>query len=324
MPARNLLKPNRIDAEIISPNHAKIVMEPFERGFGHTLGNALRRVLLSSIEGPAPVEAMVAGADHEYCKIDGVSEDVVEIMLNLKGAVVRMDGGRREATLVLEKEGPGVATVGDFAFPHDIAPVNPEHVLATLAQGSKLRMEVRFETSRGYQPANQRRDSARPGAIALDASFGPILHAGYSVESSRLGERSDLDRLVMEVRTNGSITPEQAVRNAAVIFASQLSVFTGIDIGSGSAAALAPAPDDAPKVDPQLMRPVEELELTIRSSNCLKAENIFYIGDLVSRSEQDLLKTPNLGRKSLNEIKDALSARGLRLGMKLESWPPAA
>jgi DNA-directed RNA polymerase subunit alpha len=325
----NLLKPTRaIQVEPLGGNRAKATLEPFERGYGHTLGNALRRVLLSSMVGYAPTEVTIAGVLHEYSTIDGVQEDVVHIMLNLKGVVFKLHN-RDEVTLVLRKEGEGPVTAGDIQTPHDVEIINPEHVIAHLSQGGKLDMQIKVEKGRGYVPGNIRRygeeSSKSIGRIVLDASFSPVRRVSYAVENARVEQRTDLDKLVMEIETNGSMTPEEAIRASAKILVEQLIVFTaleghpGIRLDSGHTGA---PEQEGPEPPAILLRPVDELELTVRSANCLKAENIYYIGDLVQRSETELLKTPNLGRKSLNEIKEVLASRGLTLGTRLEGWPP--
>ena len=318
-----LLKPKAINVEPLGTNKAKVTLEPFERGYGHTLGNALRRVLLSSMVGYSPTEVTIAGVLHEYSTIDGVQEDVVNILLNLKGVVFKLHN-RDEVTLSLRKEGEGVVTAADIQTPHDVEIVNPEHVIATLSQGGKLDMQIKVEKGRGYVPGNVRgfRDdhSKTIGRIVMDASFSPVKRVSYAVEAARVEQRTDLDKLVMTIETNGAMTPEEAVRQSARILMDQLQVFGALE---GMAESAAQAASRSPQVDPILLRPVDDLELTVRSANCLKAENIYYIGDLIQRTETELLKTPNLGRKSLNEIKEVLASRGLSLGMKLENWPPA-
>ena len=322
----NLLKPKAINVEQLGHNRAKVELEPFERGYGHTLGNALRRVLLSSMLGYAATEVTIAGVVHEYSSIDGVQEDVVNILLNLKGVVFKLLN-RDEVTLSLRKDGEGVVTARDIQTPHDVEIVNPDHVIATLSAGGKLDMQIKVEKGRGYVPGNLRRyadESTKSiGRIVLDASFSPIRRVSYTVESARVEQRTDLDKLVMEIETNGAITAEDAVRASAKILVEQLAVFAQLE-GGELAAFDAPASSRGNATfDPILLRPVDELELTVRSANCLTAENIYYIGDLIQRTENELLKTPNLGRKSLNEIKEVLASRGLTLGMKLENWPPA-
>ncbi len=318
-----LLKPKAIQVESLGGHKAKATLEPFERGYGHTLGNALRRVLLSSMVGYAPTEVTIAGVLHEYSAIDGVQEDVVHIMLNLKGVVFRLHN-RDEVTLVLRKEGEGPVTAADIQTPHDVEIINPEHVIAHLAQGGKLDMQIKVEKGRGYVPGNLRRYGDEPtksiGRIVLDASFSPVRRVSYAVENARVEQRTDLDKLVMEIETNGAIPPEEAIRQSARILVEQLAFFAQIDVNPNDI-MIAPQARPTP-FDPILLRPVDELELTVRSANCLKAENIYYIGDLIQRTETELLKTPNLGRKSLNEIKEVLASRGLTLGARLENWPP--
>jgi DNA-directed RNA polymerase subunit alpha len=317
-----LLKPKAIQVEPLGGHRAKVTLEPFERGYGHTLGNALRRVLLSSMVGFAPTEVTIAGVLHEYSTLDGVQEDVVHIMLNLKGVVFRLHN-RDEVTLVLRKDGEGPVTAADIQTPHDVEIVNPQHVICHLSHGGKLDMQIKVEKGRGYVPGTLRRygeETKAIGRIVLDASFSPVRRVSYTVESARVEQRTDLDKLVMEIETNGAISPEEAIRSSAKILVEQLAVFAQLE-GSEIAAFDAPA-KSAQHFDPILLRPVDELELTVRSANCLKAENIYYIGDLIQRTETELLKTPNLGRKSLNEIKEVLASRGLALGSRLEAWPP--
>ena len=322
----NLLKPKTINVEQLGHNRAKVALEPFERGYGHTLGNAIRRVLLSSMVGYAATEVTIAGVLHEYSSIDGVQEDVVNILLNLKGVVFKLHN-RDEVTLSLRKDGEGVVTARDIQTPHDVEIVNPDHVIAHLSQGGKLDMQIKVEKGRGYVPGSMRRyaDEATKsiGRIVLDASFSPVKRVSYTVESARVEQRTDLDKLVVEIETNGAITAEDAVRASAKILVEQLAVFAQLEGGELTAFETPSGPRSGATFDPILLRPVDELELTVRSANCLKAENIYYIGDLIQRTENELLKTPNLGRKSLNEIKEVLASRGLTLGMKLENWPPA-
>ncbi len=320
MQATAFLKPRIIDVQAIAPYHAKVTMEPFERGYGHTLGNALRRVLLSSMPGYAPTEVQISGVLHEYSTLESVQEDVVDILLNLKGVVFRLHTGG-EVTLKLAKTGEGAVTAADIELTHDVEVVNPEHLIAHLAPGGKLEMVIKVERGRGYEPGNVRpvpEESKGIGKIIMDASFSPVKRVSYQVEAARVEQRTDLDKLIMDIETNGAIEPEEAIRYAARVLVDQLSVFAALE-------GTTPAVEErkVPQVDPILLRPVEDLELTVRSANCLKAENIYYIGDLIQRTETELLKTPNLGRKSLNEIKEVLASRGLTLGMKLENWPPA-
>ena len=322
MSSQGFLKPRSIEVEPVGKNHARVVMEPFERGYGHTLGNALRRILLSSMNGYAPTEVQITGVVHEYSTIAGVREDVVDILLNLKGVVFKLHN-REDVTLVLRKEGEGVVTAADIELPHDVEIINPEHVIANLTEAGKLEVHIKVEQGRGYVPGNVRAladdRSQTIGRIVLDASFSPVRRVSYAVESARVEQRTDLDKLVLDIQTNGVISPEEAVRQSARILMDQISVFAALE-GVGDSYE-APA-RGTPQIDPVLLRPVDDLELTVRSANCLKAENIYYIGDLIQRTENELLKTPNLGRKSLNEIKEVLAARGLTLGMKLENWPP--
>jgi DNA-directed RNA polymerase subunit alpha len=316
----NLLKPKAINVEPLGGHRAKVTLEPFERGYGHTLGNALRRVLLSSMPGFAPTEVKINGVLHEYSTIDGVQEDVVDILLNLKGIVLKLHN-RDEVVLNLKKQGESIVTAGDIEASHDVEIINPKHVIAHIAPGGKLDMQIKVEGGRGYVPATTRalaKEGRTIGNIMVDASFSPVKRVSYAVESARVEQRTDLDKLIMDIETNGVVEPEEAIRYAARILVDQLSLFADL---KGT-----PAPIEqpkAPQVDPILLRPVDDLELTVRSANCLKAENIYYIGDLIQRTETELLKTPNLGRKSLNEIKEVLASRGLTLGMKLENWPPA-
>src|SRR5471030_1141941 len=320
MQTTGFLKPRIIDVQSIAPNHAKVVMEPFERGYGHTLGNALRRVLLSSMPGFATTEVQISGVLHEYSTIDGVQEDVVDILLNLKGVVLKLHN-RNDAMLSLKKKGEGAVTAADIEVSHDVEIINPEHVIAHLSPGGKLEMQIKVERGRGYLPGNLRaipEETKGIGKIILDASFSPVRRVSYAVESARVEQRTDLDKLIMDIETNGAIEPEEAIRYAARVLVDQLSVFAALE---GT-----PVQVEVPKaqqIDPILLRPVDDLELTVRSANFLKAENIYYIGDLIQRTETELLKMPNLGRKSLNEIKEVLASRGLTLGMKLENWPPA-
>ncbi len=323
-----MLKPRIVEVEQLGASHARVVMEPFERGYGHTLGNALRRVLLSSMVGYAPTEVQISGVVHEYSTMDGVRDDVVDLLLNLKGVVFKLHN-RDDVFLTLRKEGVGPVTAADIDLPHDVEVVNPEHVIATLTQGGRIDMQVKVERGRGYVPGTLRgiNESKSIGRVVLDASFSPVRRVSYVVESARVEQRTDLDRLIVDVETNGVISPEEAVRQSARILVEQLSVFAALEGGAEPTIELAggmtTAGGRSPQIDPILMRPVDDLELTVRSANCLKAENIYYIGDLIQRTENELLKTPNLGRKSLNEIKEVLASRGLTLGMKLENWPPA-
>ncbi len=316
----DFLKPRIVDVDVVNERHARVTLEPLERGFGHTLGNALRRILLSSIPGAAFVECEIDGVLHEYSSMEGVQEDVIDVLLNLKSVAVMLRGAD-EAQVTLKKKGPGPVLAGDIALTHAVEILNPEQVIANLTKEGELSMSLKVESGRGYQPATQRygeEDETRPiGRLQLDASFSPIHRVSYKVESARVEQRTDLDKLVIDLETNGTIDPEAAIRAAAGILRDQLSVFVDLK-GDEEPDRKAPAPE----IDPILLRPVDDLELTVRSANCLKAESIYYIGDLIQRTEVELLKTPNLGKKSLTEIKDVLAAHGLSLGLKLENWPP--
>jgi DNA-directed RNA polymerase subunit alpha len=316
------LKPRVVDVQIFDERHAKVTLEPLERGFGHTLGNALRRILLSSLPGCAVVEAEIEGVLHEYTTIEGVQEDVIEILLNLKGLAIMMHA-RDEAMLKLSKKGPGPVLASDITLDHDVELINPDHVIANLTSDGELNMTLKVERGRGYVPAPQRAanyDESRPiGHLILDATFSPVYRITYNVESARVEQRTDLDKLIIDIETNGTVDPENAIRQAAGILQDQLSVF--VDLKGKEAEE---PEEKESEVDPILLRPVDDLELTVRSANCLKAESIYYIGDLIQRTEVELLKTPNLGKKSLTEIKDVLASHGLSLGMRLENWPPAS
>lgn len=314
-----LLKPRRVEVDPINDFRAKITIEPLDRGFGHTLGNALRRVLLSSMPGCAVVEMEIENVLHEYTTIEGVQEDVTDILLNLKGLAIRMHA-RDEATLSLRKSGPGEVRASDIAVDHDVEIANPDHLIANLTKSGELNMTMKILRGRGYRPVSVAAPDEEQtiGRLKLDASFSPIRRVAYEVQSARVEQRTNLDKLVLEIETNGTIDPEDAVREAARILRSQLAVFVDLEAEEAEEAAVSNEPD----VDPILLRPVDDLELTVRSANCLKAESIYYIGDLIQRTEVELLKTPNLGKKSLTEIKDVLASRGLSLGMRLENWPP--
>ncbi len=315
------LKPRLVNIQSLSARHAKVTLEPLERGFGHTLGNALRRILLSSMPGSAIVEAEIDGVLHEYTTIEGVQEDVLEILLNLKEVAIRMHA-RDAATLTLQKKGPGMVTAADISVDHDVEVVNPDHVIAHLTPSGELNMTLKIRRGRGYEPAAGRHEGEESeerqiGSLQLDASFSPVRRVSYNVEAARVEQRTNLDKLVIDLETDGTIEPEVAIRRAATILQEQLATFVELESPAGAG-----APEPAGDIDPILLRPVDDLELTVRSANCLKAENIYYIGDLIQRTEVELLKTPNLGKKSLTEIKDVLASRGLSLGMRLENWPP--
>ena len=316
------LTPKHIQVEKVSHTRANVVLEPLERGFGHTLGNALRRILLSSMPGCAISEVEIEGVLHEYGTIEGVQEDVIEILLNLKNVAIRL-GSVDEAELSLTKSGPGVVTAGDFMAEHDVEIANPDQPIANLNEAGELRLRATVTRGRGYEPADSRggdEEQARViGNLLLDASYSPVRRVAYKVDSARVEQRTDLDKLIIDLETNGTIDPEEAIRRAATILQQQVAVF--VDLESDAEPEVVEQEDE---IDPILLRPVDDLELTVRSANCLKAENIYYIGDLIRRTEVELLKTPNLGKKSLTEIKDVLASRGLSLGMRLENWPPAS
>lgn len=313
------LRPRQIKVEKLKPNHATVILEPFEQGYGHTLGNALRRILLSSMPGCAVVEVEISGVLHEYSSIEGVHEDVMDILLNLKELAIRLED-KDEAVLTLKKSGNAVITAADIDEQAGVDVVNPTHVIAHLNGGS-LDMRITVRRGRGYEAASSRRTddgNSTIGRLQLDASYSPLNRVAYKVESARVEQRTNLDRLVLEIETNGTIEPDESIRQAATILQQQLSAFVELqDEGTSDPVR------EEPEVDPILLRPVDDLELTVRSANCLKTENIHFIGDLMQRTEVELLKTPNLGKKSLTEIKDVLASRGLSLGMRLENWPPA-
>lgn len=314
------LKPRIVDIKKYSSSRTRLVLEPLERGFGHTLGNALRRILLSSMEGTAVVEAQIDGVVHEYSAIDGVQEDVLDILLNMKGIAVILHD-QSEVVLTLTKQGVGPVTAGDIQVPHNVEVVNPEHVIANLTGGS-LSITFRVTKGRGYQPASTRvnEDEDRViGQLYLDASFSPVNMVTYNVESARVENRTDLDKLIIDVDTDGTMEAEDAIKYASTILSDQLSSFVDFKVIEEQEVE-----KEEPTVDPALLQAIDELDLTVRSANCLKAENIYYVGDLIQRSEMELLKTPNLGRKSLTEIKDVLATKGLSLGMQLENWPPTS
>ncbi|WP_063654808.1 DNA-directed RNA polymerase subunit alpha [Candidatus Arsenophonus triatominarum] len=317
------LKPRLVDIEQISSTHAKVTLEPLERGFGHTLGNALRRILLSSMPGCSVTEVEIDGVLHEYSTKEGVQEDILEILLNLKGLAVKVHG-KDEVILILNKSGIGPVTAADITPNDDIEIVKPQHVICHLTdESAAINMRIKVQRGRGYVPASARihsEEDERPiGRLLVDACYSPVERIAYNVEATRVEQRTDLDKLVIEMETNGTIDPEEAIRRAATILAEQLETFVDLrDV------AKVEVKDEKPEFDPILLRAVDDLELTVRSANCLKAEAIHYIGDLVQRTEVELLKTPNLGKKSLTEIKDVLASRGLSLGMRLENWPPAS
>ncbi|MDO9423927.1 MAG: DNA-directed RNA polymerase subunit alpha [Methylobacter sp.] len=318
-----LLKPRLVEVISKTPNHSKIVIEPLERGFGHSIGNALRRVLLSTIPGCAVTDVEIEGVLHEYTTIDGVQEDVIDILLNLKKLAVVLHS-KDEVELTLSKHGAGCVTAADIIIPHDVEIINPDLVIANLTEVGVLNMKIRVRRGRGYEPVSVRKSNSEHslvvGALQLDASYSPIVKVAYQVESTRVEQRTNLDKLIIELETNGTVDPEETIKLAATILHDQLSVFVDFEKVNDQLAEEEAEVEEP--WDPVLLRPVDDLELTVRSANCLKAENIFYIGDLIQRTEVELLKTPNLGKKSLTEIKDILALKGLSLGMRLENWPP--
>ena len=318
----DFLTPQVIQVDEFDSCHSRVVLEPLERGFGHTLGNALRRILLSSMPGCAIEEVEIDGVVHEYSTIEGVREDVIEILLNLKGVAIVLNN-KDEVVFNLSKKGAGVVTAGDIAIDHDVEIINPDHVIANLNSNGEINMRLTVRKGRGYSPADSRvqdDDETRSvGKLLLDASYSPVTRISYSVENARVEQRTDLDKLIIDLETNGTIEPEEAIRRAATILQHQLAVF--VDLQSE---IIAEPEEREDEIDPILLRPVDDLELTVRSANCLKAEDIYYIVDLIQRTEVELLKTPNLGKKSLTEIKDVLATRGLSLGLRLENWPPSS
>ena len=318
----SMLKPQGLIVDEISPRRARITLEPLERGFGHTLGNALRRVLLSSIPGAAITSVEIDGVLHEYTAVEGLQEDIVELLLNLKDVAVRMHG-RQEATVSLSKSKAGPVTAGDIQRDHDIEIVNPDHVICTLTKDASINMTLTITRGVGYQPAAKTlrfddEETRTIGKLQLDASFCPVHRVAYSVENARVAQRTDLDKLVLDIETNGTLSCEDAVKLAASILVDQMSVFVEFVARESQAAVQA-----SESFEPVLLRPIDDLELTVRSANCLKAEQIQYVGDLVQRSEAELLKTPNLGKKSLTEIKSVLASHDLSLGTQLDNWPPS-
>lgn len=316
-----LLTPRFVDVQTEGGVRSKVVIEPLERGFGYTLGNALRRILLSSIPGAAITDVKIDGVLHEYSSIEGVQEDVIDILMNLKGVSIRKHVDE-PVVVKLTKEGTGTITAGDIQATQDVEIVNPDHVIAHVSKDGKFYAELTIRSGRGYEVVEQRKSVSEEkeiGLMQIDASYSPIIKVSYSVDNARVEQRTDLDKLTLNIETNGSIDPEDAVRRAATALSQQIQVFVNLE-----EIAAESQEEKEPEVDPVLLRPVDELELTVRSANCLKAESVYYIGDLVMRSEVELMKTPNLGKKSLTEIKDVLAQRGLSLGMQLENWPPAA
>lgn len=317
---KEFLKPRIIDVEHTGHHKAKVVIEPLERGFGDTFGNALRRVLLSSMPGCAVTEANIDGVLHEYSTKEGIQEDIIDVLLNLKCINFYLEG-RDEVELYLEKRGEGPVRAGDFQLPHDVRIINPDYVLANMTGAGELKMTVRVVRGRGYEPTTLRLESEdivrQIGWLQIDASFSPVRRVTYVVENARVEKHTDLDKLVLELETNGTIEPEEAIRWAASVLVDQFSVFVELK----NQKRLEPVYRHV-EVDPLFLCSVDELELPARATNCLKAEDIFYIGDLIQKTEVELLKTPNLGKKSLTEIKEVLEKKGLSLGLHIESWPP--
>ena len=321
--ASEFLTPRRISVVEHSKTRARVTLEPLERGFGHTLGNALRRILLSSMPGCAITEVRIDGVEHEYGAIEGVREDVIDILLNLKGVAIQMRGGQT-ATIRLSATSAGEVKAGDFQLPSDMEVANPDHLICTLNEHAKLRLEAVVSKGHGYQPVEytgvaDEEETLSIGVLRLDASYSPMRRVAYSVESARVEQRTDLDKLILDIETNGTIDPEQAIRRAATILQHQLAVFVDFDTAGET-----PVDEKGEDLPPILLCPVGDLELTVRSANCLKAENVHFIGDLVQRTEHDLLKTPNLGKKSLTEIKEVLASHGLSLDMRVAKWPPVS
>ena len=313
----DLLVPTEIQVEDINETTSKITLEPLERGFGHTLGNALRRILLSSMPGAAITDVKIEGISHEYSTIEGIREDVIDILLNLKDMPVNLLEGTT-AEIKLDMAGPSEVTASSFEVPGNVELVNPDHHVASLVDKVNLTLTATVKTGRGYEPADLRgEEETQVGALKVDASFSPVKRVAYSVENARFEKRTDLDKLIVELETDGTLNPKEAIEHSATIMQQQLAAFVNLD-----AIAEQEAKKEQNDFDPLLMRSIEELELTVRSTNCLKAESIFLIGDLIQRSEFDLLKTPNLGKKSLNEIKDVLASKGFALGTTIDNWPP--
>ncbi|WP_421792050.1 DNA-directed RNA polymerase subunit alpha [Hyphobacterium sp.] len=299
---------------------ASIIAEPLERGFGMTLGNALRRVLLSSLQGAAITSVQIDGVVHEFSSIPGVREDVTDIVLNLKGVALRVHS-EGEKRVVLKKSGPGVVTAGDIEETADVEIVDKDHVICTLDEGAEIRFTLTVDSGKGYVPAERNRPEDAPiGLIAIDSLYSPVKRVAYRVENTREGQVLDYDKLILDIETDGTVTPEDAVAFAARILQDQFQIFINFE----EAVEARPAEDDRPELDfnPALLKKVDELELSVRSANCLKNDNIVYIGDLIQKSEAEMLRTPNFGRKSLNEIKEVLAQMGLHLGMEAPNWPP--
>lgn len=320
MKINQFLKPKVVKIEEISTNKSKITLEPLERGFGYTLGNALRRILLSSMTGCAPIEVNIKGILHEYCTKIGIKEDIINILLNIKNINFILEN-RDEVILKLKKSGDCVIKASDIELPHDVTITNPDTIIANLNKLGEIDMLIKVVRGRGYEIADQRKknkdEKKNIGWLQLDASYSPIINVSYKIENARVEKRTNLDKLILELETNGTINPEESVRQAAQILLDQLCIFFNLKIKKETEEKKIEN-----KFDPMLIRSVDELEFTVRSANCLKTENIHFIGDLIQKTEIELLKTPNLGKKSLNEIKDILASRKLSLGTKLKNWPP--
>ncbi len=318
---QELIKPNKLETIIgfDSKRFATVVAEPLERGFGQTLGNALRRILLSSLQGAAVNAVQIDGVLHEFSSIPGVREDITDIVLNIKEIALRMQG-EGPKRMIVRKQGPGVVTAGDIQTVGDIEILNPDLVLCTLDEGAEIRMEFTVNTGKGYVPADRNRPEDAPiGLIPVDSLYSPVKKVSYKVENTREGQVLDYDKLTLSVETNGSIRPEDAIAYAARILQDQLSIFVTFEEPAKPVAA-----ESIPELafNPALLKKVDELELSVRSANCLKNDNIVYIGDLIQKTEAEMLRTPNFGRKSLNEIKEVLAQMGLHLGMEVANWPP--
>ena len=318
---QDLIKPNKLEVQMgDDPKRiAVVVAEPLERGFGLTMGNALRRILLSSLQGAAVTAVHIDGVLHEFSSIPGVREDVTDIVLNIKDISLKMQG-EGPKRMILKKQGPGTVKAGDIQVVNDVQVLNPELVICTLDEGAEIRMEFTVNTGKGYIPADRNRSEDAPiGLIPVDSLYSPVKKVSYRVENTRAGQILDYDKLTMTVETNGGITPEDAVAYAARILQDQLNVFVNFEEPRREEVS-ASIPELA--FNPALLKKVDELELSVRSANCLKNDNIVYIGDLIQKSEAEMLRTPNFGRKSLNEIKEVLAQMGLHLGMEISGWPP--
>lgn len=314
----DLIKPRKVVVEETVPGQvAKIVFEPLERGYGITLGNSLRRVLLSSLSGAAVSAVHIEGVLHEFDTIKGAREDVLDIILSLKDLKLKMDGDEKR-TLSLDIKGPAIVTAGDLKG-SNVQILNPDLVIAHINEDGHLKLEATVTSGRGYIPAQEQEVREKAiGTLLVDASYSPVLKVSTRVENARVGQRTNYDKLIMEIETSGAVTPEEAVNMSAIILQDQLKVFA--DFSALEEVAARPAPEI--NLDELLAQPIDHLDLSVRSMNCLKSDNVFYVGDLVQRSEQEMLRTPNFGRKSLSEIKEVLEAMGLKLGMKVGNWPP--